>query len=571
MRNKYNHIPETLQGKVIAITGTGPGTGKSYSKNYMLESFKRLGYQVEPLGSANKNCSSILGKGKTVYSFAGWTDFEECKKTKSYKRIEDDKAFVHHKTYKFLFVDEAMMLSQEDIDLLKKQYPKCCIIVIGDANQFSPIGEVIGETYIDEDTGIEMNVPEEFCEKIHGSTIKYVDYCFEMNKNYRQENDVELQRVLKSIKEGISDPHLLYKFLKERPCTRTEQFAICRTKKGIIDWKDSDIEGVYRAIKNTEMVYNSQLFDTEGINLDTGDKINIPANEYYTDQKGKVSEALKLVKGVTCHRIQGCTFKKEIVVGKVVIDIDDALSIIKDVNNKYQIEDFLRFLYVAISRFESSDQITFKFSKKNIEKLADVASHAMELKNNITPNESLSSQEFCEKISPSYLEEVLKVQEVVTNSADLAYIYNNNNIYAKCGEKVTTLLSKKIDAFTAAKMAWAAGYNRNCNRGIRKFLVDIGCNHHNITENLDLIFDIIDILSDGENEKKDNVAMSIGDIEKEVKEKESIEDNLDALVEVEIEKCAKEKDKAMFRDMWSKKHNIERYEFIKEMIEKHYM
>lgn len=571
MNYKYNHVPETLQGKVIAITGTGPGTGKSYSKNYMLESFERLGYHVEPLGSANKNCFSVLGKGKTLHSYCEWTDFEACKKSKSYKRISDDKVRVHNKRSVFLFVDEAMMLSQEDIDLAKKQNPKCCIFVIGDANQFSPIADVVEEDYIDEETGRKMPVPDELCEKIHGSVIRNVDYCFELNKNYRQENDEELQRVLKNIKGGITDPHLLYKFIKERYCTGKEQFAICRTNGGIAKWEDTDLEGIYRGVLNNDVVCNSQLFDITGTNLDNGDHISIDANLFYVDDKGNCHEILKEVKGVTCHRIQGSTFKKDILTGKVVIDIDDALSIVKENTNKYQIEDFLRFIYVAISRFEFSDQITFKFSNKNIEKLAEISNYATPLDVTIEPNETLSSQEFCEKISPSYLEEVLKVQEVVTNSVDFGYIYKNI-IYPKSGEKVTTLLSKKIDAFTAAKMAWTAGYNRNCSRGIRKFLVDIGCNHHNITKNLDLIFDIIDMLSDIEKEeKKDKVAMSIGDIEKEVKEKENIEDNLDALVEVEIEKCAKEKDKAMFRDMWSKKHNIERYEFIKEMIEKHYM
>lgn len=567
MNYKHNPVPETLQGKVIAITGTGPGTGKSYSKNYMITSFKSMGYRVEPLGSANKNCFSVLGRGKTLHSYCGWTDFEKCRETKSYTRLPDDKVKIHNKRSAFLFVDEAMMLSQEDIDLAKKQNPKCCIFVIGDANQFSPIADVIEEYYIDEETGQKIAVPDNLCEKIHGSVIRNVDYCFELNKNYRQKNDEDLKRVLKNIKEGITDPHLLYKFIKERYCTGKEQFAICRTNGGIAKWKKSDLEGIYRGLMGNDVVCNSQLFDKDGVNLDNGEQINLNANMFLQDKKGNVHEVLKEVKGVTCHRIQGSTFKKDILTGKVVIDIDDALSIIKDPNNKYQVEDFLRFIYVAISRFEFSNQITFKLSNKNIAKLAEVTNYATPLDVTIEPNETLSSQEFCEKICPSYLEDVLNNVKVYTFPGDFEYIYYNN-IYSKLGGKVYTSLSKKIDAYTAANLAYKQGYSRNNKHGISKFLMEIGCNRHKVAGSLDLIFDIIDILSDIEKEEKRENNRTIGDIYTN-----QVEENLDILVEKEIEKCFYEKDKTMFRELWSKAPSSDRrekFEFIKEMIEKHY-
>lgn len=66
---------------------------------------------------------------------------------------------------------------------------------------------------------------------------------------------------------------------------------------------------------------------------------------------------------------------------------------------------------------------------------------------------------------------------------------------------------------------------------------------------------------------------TIGEIEEEMVKDEEIEENLDVLVEKEIEKCFYEKDKTMFRELWSKvpsSDRREKFEFIKEMIEKHY-
>ena len=451
----------------------------------------------------------------------------------------------------------------------RKQYPKCCIFVIGDNNQLSPIADIIEETYIDEDTGREIPVPEELCDRVRGTPIYDVDYCFELNRNYRQKNDPELRKLLKNIKGGIIAPNDLYRFFKEHACNYQELFAICRTNAGIYSWEDTDLEGIYRAKMNTKVISNSQLFSKEGVNLDSGEQINIEANLYYLNKKGDLKESLKPVKGVTCHRVQGATFKEEILQGqKVVIDVDDALSIVKDTTNKIMIEDFLRFLYVAFSRFESSEQITVKFSKKNIQKLTEVSAHAFKLDSRIKPDEELSSKEFCDKVNPMYLAECLDKTKVYTNSGKLAYIYNNNNIYANLGEKVYTfMLSKKLDAYTAALLAYNAGYSRNNKHGISKFLMDIGANRHKVSGALDLIFDYIDMLSDMEKEEtKDTTGKTIGEIEEENK----IVDSLDELVEIEIQKCRKEKDKDMFRKCWASNPTISKYEFIKELIAKFY-
>ena len=117
-----------------------------------------------------------------------------------------------------------------------------------------------------------------------------------------------------------------------------------------------------------------------------------------------------------------------------------------------------------------------------------------------------------------------------TFHGDFEYIYNNI-IYSKLGEKVYTFLSKKIDAYTAANLAYKQGYSRNNKHGISKFLMEIGCNRHKVAGSLDLIYDIIDILSDIEKEEKKENAMTIGDtctnqVEEEIREVNEIPSNI---------------------------------------------
>lgn len=511
MKKAYKHVPQSLQGKVIAITGTGPGTGKSYSKNYMLTSFKELGFKVTGLGSMNRSALNVLGKGKTIHSYASWTDKSKCIEEKKYIRVDDRLVPIYPQKSEFIFIDEAMMLCQDDIDLVRKQFPKCCIFVIGDSNQMVPVGEESEpeEIYTDE-LGINHIVPGQNIERIKTTPIYFVDYCFELNKNYRQDEKegIELRKVLTNIKGGIIAPNDLLRFFKTHQPTWAEDFVVCRTNKAIYSYEGGGIKGIYRACMNTGVVSNGQLFDKNGINLDEPDqKINIIANQFYTNKKGTTKESIKLVPGITCHKAQGATFKT---VNKVMIDVDDALSIVKDVDtDNKQIEDFLRFLYVALSRFCRDDQVTIRFSENNVEKLLRIAHICHKLNSRIDPNETLSSKDFCKKVSPQYLESLFTKAtqaEVYTNSTKLAYIYNNNNniIYANLPEnEYTSRKTSSYDLVTAAKLCYEAGYDRGNKWGIRRFLVSLGYNPKKVTGMLEEIFKYIDSFEITEARKKE--------------------------------------------------------------------
>ena len=51
----FESIPEFLQGKTIAITGTFPGVGKSYVKNNWVNKLRNAGYKVW-------NCSDKISR-----------------------------------------------------------------------------------------------------------------------------------------------------------------------------------------------------------------------------------------------------------------------------------------------------------------------------------------------------------------------------------------------------------------------------------------------------------------------------------------------------------------------------
>ena len=136
MRMSYTKIPSQLQNAVIGFGGSLPGVGKTYTRKNWAEKLRALGYQVIETGSTNK--ASDLNK--TIYSVAGWTDMEQTRKQKKFVR-KTAELKVYTQRSAFIMIDEAWMLSQEDVETLKKQFPKCCILLFGDPNQFPPIAD----------------------------------------------------------------------------------------------------------------------------------------------------------------------------------------------------------------------------------------------------------------------------------------------------------------------------------------------------------------------------------------------------------------------------------------------
>lgn len=129
MSSQFKQIPQTLQGKVIAITAIEPGAGKSYSKIDRVKKLRADGYKVRSLGT-----TQIVSQDQTLCSYLRLYD----NKTNEFKKYINNRK-LHPKTSAFIFIDEAWMLSQEYIDALKEDFPKSCFIIIGDPSQLEGV------------------------------------------------------------------------------------------------------------------------------------------------------------------------------------------------------------------------------------------------------------------------------------------------------------------------------------------------------------------------------------------------------------------------------------------------
>lgn len=129
MSKQFKQIPQTLQGKLIAITAIEPGAGKSYSKVDRVNKLRADGYKVRSLGT-----TQIVSQDQTLCSYLRLYD----NKTNEFKKYEDVRKF-HPKTSGFIFIDEAWMMSQEYVNALREDFPKCCFVIIGDPSQLEGV------------------------------------------------------------------------------------------------------------------------------------------------------------------------------------------------------------------------------------------------------------------------------------------------------------------------------------------------------------------------------------------------------------------------------------------------
>lgn len=562
-KKAFNKIPSQLQNAVIGFGGTLPGVGKTYTKKAWAEKLRALGYQVIETGSTNK--ASDLNK--TIYSVAGWTDMEQTRKQKKFvRKTENLKIFT--KRSAFIMIDEAWMLSQEDIETVKKQFPKCCILLFGDPNQFPPIEDnTVLKAYDNMskdayDKAI-YEVRNAIKKGIKRNTIYSLDKMYNLTVQYRVKTP-ELKRFLDNIKQGFASEEDALVFMQKHQYKEDQEydFAICRTwegNNGVYAYGNYNLSNNKRTLrelkKGIKGVYVGQTsgYTREGFSKNSLFQLNGKSFENETQITDmsifRDEKKMHLQGAVTCHSIQGATLNAGT---KVIVDVDDAMSLIDtEVKVEKQLyEDFARFMYIACSRVQSEDDIVFKC--QDVEKFAKIMSQHVELSNSLGGVSSSSSELSSIEDPVSFLLEteelknrkpkkMIQASSFTLDYSDLTYkgIYNSlywNNL--KVLEKVK-VLHISPNTYCAHKS--------EIEKQIAEYFKSI--------------------------EVKENVATTgktIGEIEEDMKKDEEINENLDNLVEIEIKKCIREKDRAMFREYWSKSPNRDTYEFIKDLIEKHY-
>ena len=402
-KKSFKHIPEQLQNAVIGFGGTLPGVGKTYTKKAWAEKLRALGYQVIETGSTNK--ASDLNK--TIYSVAGWTDMEQTRKQKKFvRKTENLKIFPQHSS--FIMIDEAWMLSQEDIETVKKQFPKCCILLFGDPNQFPPIED---NTVLKAYDNLAMDAYDKHIYEIRKAikkgikrnTIYSLDKMYNLTVQYRVKTP-ELKRFLDNIKQGFASEEDALVFMQKHQYKEDQEydFAICRTwegSNGVYSYGNYNIDNTKRTLrnlkKNIKGVYVGQTsgYTRKGFSKNSLFQLNgksFENDKQITDMSIFKDEKLMRLQGaVTCHSIQGATLNTGT---KVIVDVDDAMSLI-DTEAKVEkqlYEDFARFMYIACSRVQSEDDIVFKC--QDVAKFCRIMSQHVELSNSLIGVSSNSTE-----------------------------------------------------------------------------------------------------------------------------------------------------------------------------------
>lgn len=513
-KKSFKHIPEQLQNAVIGFGGTLPGVGKTYTKKAWAEKLRSLGYQVIETGSTNK--ASDLNK--TIYSVAGWTDMEQTRKQKKFvRKTENLKIFTQRSA--FIMIDEAWMLSQEDIEIVKKQFPKCCILLFGDPNQFPPIEDnTVLKAYdnlaMDAYDKAIYEIRKAIKKGIKRNTIYSLDKMYNLTVQYRVKTP-ELKRFLDNIKQGFASEEDALVFMQKHQYKEDQEydFAICRTwegSNGVYSYGNYSIDNNKRTLKSLKKgikgVYVGQTsgYTREGFSKNSLFQLNGKSFEnekQVTDTSTFRDEKKMHLQGaVTCHSIQGATLNTGT---KIVVDVDDAMSLIDTEAkvDKQLYEDFARFMYIACSRVQSEDDIAFKC--QDIERFCKIMGQHVELSNSLGGVSSNSTELSSIEDPVSFL---LETEE-----------FRNRKPKALQEKKRTVF---KLDSVTLTKLAYKELYNSLTwsKLAVAERIQALGLTEYKyfrykteIEKQLEAYFNSI--------ETKDNVATTgktLGDIEKEV-------------------------------------------------------
>ena len=178
-------------GKNVFLTGP-PGTGKSYTLNYIIDYFKRRGTKLGI--AASTGCAAVLIGGTTLHSFlkvglARGSALELAEKTKKKQKKKVEQL----KNLEVLVVDEISMIDSaffckigqylKHIRSNDKPFGGLQVVLVGDFYQLSPVdGKYAFENSIW--TSLDLH------------TIKLTE-CI------RQSGDLIFQRILTEVREGV--------------------------------------------------------------------------------------------------------------------------------------------------------------------------------------------------------------------------------------------------------------------------------------------------------------------------------------------------------------------------------
>jgi exodeoxyribonuclease V alpha subunit len=128
-------IIDLVRKNRLAILTGGPGVGKSFSQQWLMNAVEKRGLKVHlcaPTGKAARRMAEITGHdAKTIHRLLGFSPFEGGFTHNAQNKLEGD----------LLLVDETSMLSLDLADSLFQAVPdNMHILLVGDPDQLPPVG-----------------------------------------------------------------------------------------------------------------------------------------------------------------------------------------------------------------------------------------------------------------------------------------------------------------------------------------------------------------------------------------------------------------------------------------------
>ena len=363
--------------KITEIKGIVPGAGKTtILTNLFFNSHLTNKIILTPTNQGRWHCINILielgmdtkeaeksvktlrkfkhnfyeRKSKTEYFDTETTEWKEHVDT-IYTTTHSKK---HFKKVWNIFIDEASMISKEEMDDLLQNWRIHNLVLDGDANQFDPIGSSFEMKLYEKTESVWLDNGELYSVEANNQIL--------LNKSMRARDPI-LKKAIELIKAGKVIEGLIEVLSNREP-------KDCENK--LTDWhiaytnnKCDHLNQMYEHPRRFIVTHNDNIhgFSTSEI-LDIDDRrlVDLERTLMYENLKDPrvpsfdewKKNYLKPAYAVTCHKLQGTTLSE----GDIFIHIDDILF---DLQKLDAITDraklFQKFLYIAISRAVSVDQI----------------------------------------------------------------------------------------------------------------------------------------------------------------------------------------------------------------------
>lgn len=363
--------------KITEIKGIVPGAGKTtILTNLFFNSHLTNKIILTPTNQRRQGCINILielgmdakeaeksvktlrkfkhnyyeRKSKTEYFDTEATEWKEQVDT-IYTTTHSKK---HFKKVWNIFIDEASMISKEEMDDLLQNWRIHNLVLDGDSNQFDPIGSSFEMKLYEKTESVWLDKGELYSVEADNQIL--------LNKSMRARDPI-LKKAIELIKAGKVIEGLIEVLSNREPKN-------CENK--LTDWhiaytnnKCDHLNQMYEHPRRFIVTHNDNIhgFNTSEI-LDIDDRrlVDLERTLMYEGLKDPnvpsfdewKKNYLKPAYAVTCHKLQGTTLSE----GDIFIHIDDILF---DLQKLDAITDraklFQKFLYIAISRAVSVDQI----------------------------------------------------------------------------------------------------------------------------------------------------------------------------------------------------------------------